>query len=168
MPLRAARIWHHRQSMEKPTESIRHAATREHHRIMALLDGTLREIAGGDVPGARTTLTAFARRLRTHLRIVDELLLPVVARTVQDHGFAAGLAATREHAVFTELLAEIEDALAHAEPGRVTGNLRELRAALQLHFAREELVLYPMVDRAVQASTVMALAELLAEHPGHA
>src|SRR4051812_32610520 len=104
-------------------DTIQQALTREHHRLLALLDAALRELAEGD--DATPTITAFARRLRAQLRIEEELLFPAAERIVQDVGYPPTAALRREHEVFARLLGDVERDLARADRDAAMGDLRE-------------------------------------------
>ncbi len=140
-------------------DSIRHAVLKDHQRLLALLETAKRDVYG-DEETLLPAFTAFVRRLRAHMRIEEELLFPVIDAIQQD---AKNLTASlrREHDAFRELVAEIEGALGQGERAGLAANLRELEAALRLHEAREEQLIYTVVDRQLTATTIMDLAGLL-------
>jgi hemerythrin-like domain-containing protein len=145
-------------------DTIQEALTREHHRLLALLDGAVRELTTGE-DDAMKAVTSFARRLRAQLRIEEEVLFPAAERVVQDNEFATTTALRREHAVFKKLLAAIEQDLERGQRGAAAGDLCELRAALRLHLDKARQIVFPMVERRLQATTILELADLLdAEH----
>jgi hemerythrin-like domain-containing protein len=128
--------------------------------LLALLELAKRD-AYGDEQALMVAFTAFVRRLRSHMRIEEELLFPVIDAILQDGGKAVTVSLRREHDAFRQLVGEIEEALGRGERAGLAANLRELEAALRLHEAREERLIYSVVDRQLAATTVMDLAGLL-------
>lgn len=141
--------------------SIRQAFVREDQRVLGELARFISEAQDGDGEPNRETLTAFARGVRTHIRIEEEILFPVAERVVQDPEYGLTAALRREHGALRNLLGEIERALGHDDRAALAGNLRELQAALRLHLTKEEQVLYPLVERTLGSSTVLEMAALL-------
>lgn len=140
-------------------EKIRKAFTHDHQRLQAHLDDLVGRISDGDFGNAEVALTAFARRLRAHLRIEEEVLFPPVEHIVKSPALLATAALRREHDLFRGLLAEVEASSSSA----ALGNLRELQAALRLHVEKEEKLLYPTVDRLLSSTSILELAALLEE-----
>jgi hemerythrin-like domain-containing protein len=141
-------------------DSIRHAVVKDHQRLLTLLE-TAKRGAYGDDAALQPAFTAFVRRLRAHMRIEEEMLYPVIdAFLADDRRVTASL--RREHDAFRALVAEIEATLGRADRAGLAANLSELEAALRLHEAREEQLIYASVDRQLAATTVMDLAGLLA------
>jgi hypothetical protein len=126
-------------------ETIGHACTRDQRRVFALLDAAVRDSAA---------LPTFEHRLRAHLRIAEEILVPAVHRallTVESVGTRTLL---RQHAVIRELLHDLP------QPAGREATLRELRATLALHFAVESS-LFPIVDHLLSPATIRDMAELI-------
>ena len=141
-------------------DPIRHAVMKDHQRLLALLELAKRD-ALGDETALMHAFTAFVRRLRAHMRIEEELFFPVIDAIVQNGGKSVTASLRCEHDAFRQLVGEIETALGRGERAGLAANLCELEVALRLHEAREETLVYSVVDRQLAATTVMDLAGLL-------
>lgn len=134
------------------------AFARDHERIAQLFDRAFRELAAGR-GGAE--ISAIVARLRMHLDLEEEVVLPAVERAVEDPRFVLPAAMRREHAVLRELLVEIDAEASKGGHAGVEGNLRELEAALRVHHAKEEKVFYPLAERELAARDMARLGALL-------
>ena len=114
----------------------------EQKRLRQLLTDLINGLPGRD-RWALFRFTHLARSLRQYMRLEHELLYPTFD---ERGGVGTGLTAAlrREHGPIRELLRDIERGLAGDARNHVGSNLRELAAALDLHFKRTELVLVPI------------------------
>jgi iron-sulfur cluster repair protein YtfE (RIC family) len=146
-------------------ETIRQAFCRDHAHHLTLIAAVVRDLSGADGADVGGALTVLARRVRSHLRIEEEVLFPAVERLVGDATYPVTSALRREHDVFRSMLGDIERGLAAGRLVALAGDLRELEAAIRIHTAKEEQVVYPMVDRLLSPATILEMAAILGESP---
>lgn len=113
--------------------------------VKAGLDGTLLGI-----------FTAFARRLRAHLRFEEEALFPQIEKTFPDRRGAAE-SLRREHGPMRELLTDIERGLSRPDHRGVLANLGELERTIELHYSKTQRDLSPCLDELAAANPSLAL-----------
>ncbi len=98
------------------------------------------------------------RHLIPHAEAEDEALYPAVQKAMGAPGATATM--SRDHVEVGALTAQLAAALAKIEPGQISGDVaRELRrtlyglyALVHVHFAKEEEIYLPLLDKALSAS----------------
>jgi iron-sulfur cluster repair protein YtfE (RIC family) len=120
---------------------------RDGHRLEALRGAVLQHAAASDRKGTEAAFNALARRLRRRIRLEEELLFPAIEAFVRDPAFETTAKMRREHLVVLSILTGIERHLASSDWAAVSGDLRELGAALHTHLEAERLLLHPLIGR---------------------
>jgi len=123
----------------------------EHHEV----DDALEDFVASR---EEAPLRRAVEELRRHIYVEEELLFP----TLQAGGLMAPvLVMLREHGEIWRRLEGLEEALDGHQGSRAASLCQELLDVLQRHNAKEEPIIYPQVDRALDADgTDRALAVL--------
>jgi iron-sulfur cluster repair protein YtfE (RIC family) len=155
-----------------PTEPLR-AEHRELLPHLQALDATADEAHQWDVEQARHVLGGIVEFLRGHLvphaDAEERVLYPAVEEAMGAPGATATMRADHTEIVTRiDRLAATVDALGPGDPDPdfargVTRQLVGLSAILQLHFAKEEEVLLPVLDRTLDAEQASALFARMGE-----
>ncbi|HXG41469.1 MAG TPA: DUF2249 domain-containing protein [Dehalococcoidia bacterium] len=108
-------------------------------------------------------------QLLPHAHLEEEIIYPAVERSMNAVGAAATMA--RDHREVAVLVGELEKAAAAAGERPDWGALEEvkrllysLHAVLRLHFAKEEELYLPVLERGLSAEEDARIAALLASH----
>ena len=136
--------------------------TRDHHRTLAVIAAAQRELAR---PGPAPALTELGRRLRSHLRLEEDLVFGAVETLVGDPQFHVTATLRREHQALRALFADVEAELERDNRVGAAGNLRELATALAVHERKEHDVLFPMAERLPQPERASEAATELGADP---
>ncbi len=131
-----------------PRQSVLAFMDRDHRRIEALVSDLMSQVSDGEQQAAVGTLHHLRTGLSQHIRIEDEIILPLIAtRLHSPRGPAAVL--RDQHRDIEGRLADLADALAGDPPEsrlHLIGHLAELRTLLQNHEALEVRVMYTVAD----------------------
>jgi hemerythrin-like domain-containing protein len=131
--------------------------SRDHH--LALIVGQkLRRTAAADCAESREAALLYWRgHGRIHFRLEEEVLLPAYAGYGDPHHPLVARALC-EHAVIRHQVEEIA-----RDPRGKLADLRELGSQLTDHVRLEERRLFPLIERAMPAAELAALASALEE-----
>jgi regulator of cell morphogenesis and NO signaling len=135
------------------TISLAAALEREHHEIDAGIAAFAAE------PSDRQPLMRAIGALRRHIYLEEEFLFPLLSEA--EPGLAAPVfVMLREHAQIWATLEALEHEL---DIGMSTGHglCRQLTVRLLHHNLKEEKILYPRADEALQPATAERLREFL-------
>ena len=120
----------------------------EHDRLDTTLADLEWSLRAGDTDMARVQLAAFEAGLSRYVHGEECLLFPLLDALVPTR-FDPTVRMRREHRSLRKLTAAVWDCFArHDGPGGVD-TLGTLRSVFLLHIAKEDLVIYPLLDRAV-------------------
>jgi len=139
-----------------PAETLEAALEREHREIDASLE-LFRD--GLDHGEWRTeSLTAGADALRRHIYLEEEFLFPALRAA----GFMAPVfVMLREHGEIWTRLDDIERAAAGTDTAAAQQTYRDLAALLEAHNVKEEQILYPQADSALEPAAHEQLSAFL-------
>jgi regulator of cell morphogenesis and NO signaling len=139
-------------------ESLAEALEREHHEI----DAGIEAFGSGGAPEAeREALVAAVGALRRHIYLEEEFFFPALSE--------AGLVAPvfvmlREHGqMWRTLDALMLELRADAGSAEVRTLIRELTVQLQHHNGKEEQILYPQADTALDGEAADRLRTFLSD-----
>jgi iron-sulfur cluster repair protein YtfE (RIC family) len=119
---------------------------------------------GGDLVLAASRFDVYQERLLRHMRLEERILFPLV-ETLTPQAALAVTEMRHEHAVVRRYLATMRTALLASEVERFRHALDELGLILLAHEAREERLVYPVLDRSLSPEQRADLATRLAhEH----
>jgi len=120
--------------------------SRDHIRLGVLMDGASAAMAAGRLAEARAAFRAFQEVLVRHLRLEDQLVFPLFeVRTGLLGGGPTGVMRD-EHRDIRSALERMDAALRSEDPAAFAQGLAFLQASLSDHTAKEERVIYPMLD----------------------
>jgi iron-sulfur cluster repair protein YtfE (RIC family) len=107
------------------------------------------EDAAGDWAKTGVELAGFRRALEQHLAMEEQVLFPAFEDQtgMRDAGPTATMRA--EHAQMRALAAQLADAVGECDQKRYLGVAETLLMLIQQHNAKEESMMYPMLDSAV-------------------
>lgn len=117
----------------------------------------------GDWPGAEAAAHEFAAAMERHFRMEEDALFPAVEAATGLQAGAGPTAVMRlEHADIRDLLHDLVQAAAAHDAEAVLGNTETLLMLMQQHNAKEENILYPLADRALNGDTATVLDHMKA------
>ena len=139
------------------TEALSLALEREHHEIDEEIDAFIAQLTVGAIEAGRLRQAATA--LRRHIYLEEVFLFP----PLRDAGMVAPVfVMLREHGQMWRTLDAIELELAVDPDQEALQKLsRELVVQLQHHNPKEEQILYPQADLALDDQTAKRLREFL-------
>jgi iron-sulfur cluster repair protein YtfE (RIC family) len=129
----------------------------DHERLDNLFADARRLAAAGELLRARAAFEPFAHGLARHLAVEEKLLFPTFDAHVPMRGPTTIM--TNEHRSFEHLLTRARDALEAGDAARFDDAAAELSELLHAHNLKEERILYPRLDAALDPT---ARAELVA------
>lgn len=139
--------------------SVTSKLTFDHDRLDRLFDKAGQLAESGDFEGARRAFADLARGIAHHVEVEERWLFPAFDARVRMPGPTTVM--RNEHRAIEELLAVGQAALDAHEGGMFARESAELAALLRAHNVKEERVLYPRCDAALdereQAEIVRAL-----------
>jgi iron-sulfur cluster repair protein YtfE (RIC family) len=128
----------------------------DHRCLDAVLADTKRCLHAGDLRGAAACFASFRRGLEHHIAVEEEILFPALEAAAG----AAALGPLRvmrvEHADILRLLAEVTACLERGSADGPAPPLAALTARLYAHNGKEERILYPMADGALEDADARA------------
>lgn len=128
------------------TPSVTEYLSRDHVRLGLLIDRASTAMAEGRLAEARDGFRAFREALVRHLRLEDELVFPLFeVRTGLVGGGPTGVMHD-EHRDIRGALERLDAALRSEDPAAFAQGQAFLHASLADHTAKEERVIYPMLD----------------------
>lgn len=133
--------------------SISETLTAQHRACDNELAQIERLVHQGDWKGARIAAQDFIHHTLDHFGIEENVLFPRL-----EHAVPMAAAPTRvmrgEHAQIRELCTDLTVALDAADHGALADAVDTLLLLIQQHNAKEEAILYPLADRALDADLV--------------
>lgn len=144
-----------------PMESITDCLAADHVRIDAHFADARRLAADGKLLDAATAFDDFTRALRGHILVEEELLFPVLESKLRMLGPTDVM--RHEHRAIDALIDQAAAALGRADALGFSAVAGQLATLLGLHNRKEERVLYPRSDAALDPSDRDALVRRL-EH----
>jgi hemerythrin-like domain-containing protein len=129
----------------------------DHDRLEALLDTVRTRVYNAEWPTARRDYDEFARGLKRHIRLEEDILFPVLDR-VAPKGHTTAM--RDEHTRIRGLLGTLHDAVRGSDADRFRSALVVLFSVVRPHNAKEEEVLYP-TDRGLPEAERAALLQRL-------
>jgi hemerythrin-like domain-containing protein len=132
--------------------------TREHHDIDGGIERYLENLHNGEGADATPLLDAMAA-LRRHIYLEEEFVFPTLASGGLGIPIQVML---REHGAIWRAMDELEERLADGEPRQLRGDCLELLGLLESHNAKEEPVIYPRAQPALDPEEQAELATFLA------
>jgi iron-sulfur cluster repair protein YtfE (RIC family) len=146
---------------ESAAASISQELTADHERLDRLFDDACSRAGAGDFVGATPAFREFARGLAHHIAVEERLLFPALEARA---GMAGPTTVMRhEHRAIEQLIALAEDSLQSQDAIRFGAEAAELAAILAGHNMKEERILYPRSDAALdeaERSRVLAALRL--------
>lgn len=134
--------------------------TREHRDIDGGIERFLASSRGGDGAGDPAPLLEAMEALRRHIYLEEAFVFPPLASGALGIPIQVML---REHGAIWRAMDDLAGRIAaDAEPRGVTDACRELLDLLESHNAKEEPVIYPQAQPALDADAAASLREFLA------
>ena len=121
--------------------------TADHERLDALFDEACTCVGKGDFVGAIGAFHTFAHGLQHHIDIEERFLFPVFDARVPMRGPTTVM--RHEHRSIEQLLALATASLRAHDAAQFGTEAAELAALLRAHNLKEERVLYPRTDAAL-------------------
>jgi hemerythrin superfamily protein len=115
----------------------------------------------GDVPRAFVHFDTYQRRLLRHMRLEETILFPLVESLIP-HVANAVAEMRHEHLHIKRILSAMRNALGVPDADQFRRAFEELGLVLWAHEAREERVIYPVLDRSLSPEQRADLARRLA------
>lgn len=137
------------------------ALTDDHRRCNSLLAATERATLGSDWDAIVNEVAVFCDAVDRHFQFEEQVLFPQLEARVPMAAGPTGVM-RMEHEQMRQLMAELANAARIQDKDSCIGALDTLHMVTQQHNAKEEAILYPMADNALQGqaeSMASALAE---------
>jgi len=134
---------------------LTHVLLGEHAVLYSLFDHIERQLAAGaDLAALQAIGGALAEALVSHAKLEDELLFPALASTPAAEGPVSVM--REEHGDIDELCADLPRADDADDAAALLGEIIEMSRA---HFAKEEHMLFPLVEQLADATELECLTE---------
>lgn len=117
----------------------------------------------GDWKTAGDALAAFTAATLHHFHVEEDIVFPELERATGQVGGPTQVM-RMEHADMRELLDELQRAILELDRAQATGIGETLLMLLQQHNAKEERILYPMLDRLLGPMTDELLERIESAH----
>lgn len=131
----------------------------DHQRCDSLFAEAETAVAQGDWLTGESAFNAFHDALEHHFRMEEEVMFPEYeARTGQTMGPTRVM--RMEHGQMRQLKEDMATAITARDRDRYLGLSETLLIVMQQHNAKEEQMLYPMADRALQESMEQVLSQM--------
>jgi hemerythrin-like domain-containing protein len=132
----------------------------DHRRLDAIVDNVERSVRDGSMGEASARFEEFAVGLTWHIDVEERFLFPAFEEAT---GVCRGptVVMRAEHHEIRRLLGEITSALTVGAAARAHVALGALASVLGPHNLKEELVLYPTTDKALDEAVRLSLVQLL-------
>jgi iron-sulfur cluster repair protein YtfE (RIC family) len=130
-----------------PDRTVSRHLVADHARLDALFDDACDRVGGGDFVGASGVFHAFAHGLQHHIDIEERFLFPVFDARVPLRGPTTVM--RHEHRAIEQLLATAGASLKARDAGQFATDAAELAALVKAHNLKEERVVYPQTDAAL-------------------
>ncbi len=142
------------RAREEGHRSVARFLETDHSRLQTILLDVERLVFEDEFPVASRRCAEFICGFRHHLRMEEDVLLPLMARLGRNPEVVSEL--QHEHREICRVVAELERAIRTSDRGRFVAVERTLERILSAHNVREEQVLHPMVDHLVGSDTERA------------
>jgi iron-sulfur cluster repair protein YtfE (RIC family) len=143
------------------SETISRHLADDHHRCDRLLAACEATVAKADWNAAEDTTTAFQEALLHHFTLEEEVLFPELELVNPGAGGPTRVM-RMEHQQMRQLLDELTAAVRTRDRDTCLGDLETLHMLNQQHNAKEEGILYPLADRALQDNAESLMQRLRA------
>jgi hemerythrin-like domain-containing protein len=143
------------------TETVSRHLTDDHHCCDRLLAACEAAIAASDWNAADEKTTAFREALLRHFAREEQVLFPELEQANPGAGGPTRVM-RMEHQQMRQLLDELATAVRTRDRETCLGDLETLHMLNQQHNAKEEGILYPLADRALQDNAESLMQRLRA------
>jgi len=130
----------------------------DHRELDARFALAEQQVQSDDWDAARINVLRFARALREHIAMEQELLFPALAQHADVSGPCHVM--RLEHDQIHGLLESLYTACRDREKPSFTAASKQLRQLLSAHNSKEENILYPLADRVLQARASELIADM--------
>jgi iron-sulfur cluster repair protein YtfE (RIC family) len=121
-------------------------------------------VDAGDASGALAHFDGYQRRLTRHMRLEERVLFPLI-ESLTPHVASAVAEMRLEHTHVVRMLLAARTALAAGDAEEFRRAFDALGLVLLAHEAREERLVYPILDRSLSPEQRVDLAARLAAEP---
>lgn len=139
--------------------SVREYLGDDHARCDDLFAQAEKQVSDGAWDSARASHDEFIRAMERHFTMEESVLFPAFE---QASGSEMGPTAVmrHEHVQMRQLFAAMEEAVQRKSSDDYLGNSETLLILMQQHNAKEEQILYPMIDRMFGAQLPALLQQM--------
>lgn len=147
-------------------ESINDYMMKDHAACDAAFERAAGAARSADWPALQREAGAFLAHIARHIELEESLLFPAFEDKtgMVDSGPSATM--RHEHTLMQPLFAQMRDAAAAQDGAGFLDASRALHEILQMHNMKEEQMMYPMIEQAVDAPSAAALVEACREALG--
>jgi regulator of cell morphogenesis and NO signaling len=146
--------------------SIRTIFAEDHDRLDGLF-ARFRDWKHADYPVAKQAFRDFKFGLQRHIVWEEQILFPLFEQKTGRRDTGPTEVMRREHRLIGERLEALHDKVRQNDP-ESDAEEQALREALEVHHGKEELVLYPALDRLLTDEEKQTAAEAMARVPAEA
>ena len=136
----------------------------DHDRLDAVLYEVLALVSEGTFERARERYAEFIAGMRRHIDLEEKILFPEFE---QRSGIKAGPTdlARRDHEIIREALSDMDTAIAAGSPKPFFLARKKFLSVLPSHHAKEEQLLYPVIDESMPEEERLNLVARLQAYP---
>jgi len=132
-----------------------------HHRDCDAAFARAEKAAGAaDWPGLEREAGGFFDEMERHIAAEEELLFPAFEERTGMAGGGPTAVMRMEHEQIRSLFADMRAAMDSRDTGQYLGAAQTLRGLLQQHNAKEENMMYPMLDQALGEDAAMVFGQV--------
>lgn len=131
------------------SDSVTQLLSLDHRRLDSILADVKRSLAAGDLHRASARFSEFRDGLEHHIDAEEQVLFPAFEALTGAAGGGPTHVMRLEHAEIRRLLAEVATNFARGGDADHTTSLAALTARIYAHNGKEERILYPATDQAV-------------------
>lgn len=140
------------ESTNDPHAGPSHFFNADHQRCDALWAEVEAAADKGEAPDTQRAWREFDAALRRHLELEEQILFPALEDAMNMHGGGPTQVMRMEHRQMRGLLDQMQGAAERADLDGLIDGGDTLLMLIQQHNQKEEMMLYPMADRALGAA----------------
>lgn len=141
-------------------DTINDHMTADHRRCDAIFEEAERAARAGDLAVLARASSEFLSRITAHIAVEERLLFPAFEERTGMRGGGPTAVMTAEHRAMEALFDEMRAAVAGNDADaylRASGQMMEI---LDQHNQKEEMMMYPMLDRVMGGDLAPLLSEV--------
>lgn len=138
-------------------ESINDYMMKDHAACDAVFERASDAARGSDWAALEREAGAFLAHIARHIEVEEGLLFPAFEEKTGMTDAGPSVTMRHEHTLMQPLFAKMRDAAATRDGAAYLDAARSLHEILQMHNMKEEQMMYPMIEQALDAQAAAAM-----------